>query len=419
MTIVGDAVEPRHRARYTGHLIAVYGVFGVLGPVVGGLLADTPVLLGITGWRWVFALNVPVGLLALATVARSVKLPRRRRDERVDWWGALVLALGLTPLLVVAEEGRAWGWASYPAVLCYAIGIFGLGLFVVVEQQMGAAALLPLRLFRDATFRLGSVAGVVVGFGMFGVITTLPLYLQLVGGAGPTGAGLLMLPLVGGIVATTAVSARVIARTARYRMWLVLGCSMMILGLLWLSAMDADTPFWTTAVCMVVFGVGLGANLQSITLAVQNAVPATETGVATAASTFARQLGGSLGAAVFLSILFSTVPDRIAHAFRLADGPGLRAVLGDPAALAEPANRQVAAALGDGGTDVGTAILADSSFLTRLHPVLARPFLDGFADSLSLVFTIGALVTVVGLVAVLALADHRLRAGADSGEVTR
>jgi hypothetical protein len=288
-----------------------------------------------------------------------------------------------------------------------------LGAFLLVEQAMGDAALLPAQLVRARTARLGGLAGVVVGFAMFGVIATLPLYLQIVGGSSPTGAGLLMLPMVAGIVVTTAVSARVIERTARYRIWVQLGCSMMTLGLLGLSTLDADTPFPITAVCMVVFGIGLGANLQSLTLAVQNALPAADTGVATAATAFARQLGGSLGAAVCLSILFSAVPDRITRAVAdAAQTPQFRAVLTDPAVLAEPANRALAAGLRGSG-DVGASILADSSFLGRLHPVLARPFLVGFAESVSPVFVVVAVVMVLGLVATLAMPDVVLR-GADA-----
>jgi EmrB/QacA subfamily drug resistance transporter len=411
VAIVADAVAPRERARYTGRLIAVYGVFGVLGPVVGGLLADTPVILGITGWRWVFLINVPVGVLAVAVVTAALRLPQRRRPQRVDWAGAGTLAAGLVPLLIVADEGRNWGWASYPAMLCYAVGIGGLGLFLLTEQQMGEDALLPLRLFGVRTFRLGALAGLVVGFGMFGVLTLLPLHLQVVGGAGPTQAGLLMLPLVAGIMATTAASGRVIARTARYRSWLVFGCVMMIVGLLWMSGMNAATPFPAVAACMTVFGIGLGANLQAMTLALQNAVPAPQVGVATATSVFTRQLGGSVGAAVFLSILFATVQDRVARAFRgAATDPGFRAVVTDPVVLADPANAGVVAALRAGGSGPGSALLEDSSFLARLHPELAQPILTGFSESATISFTVGALVLVVALGAALAMPDLRLRA---------
>jgi MFS family permease len=408
VTIVGDVVGPRQRARYTGHLIAVYGVFGVLGPVVGGVLADAEQILGITGWRWVFLVNVPVGALALLVVAKVLRAPRRRPGRaRVDWPGAAVLAVGVVPLLVVAEEGRGWGWLSGAALACYAIGGAGLAGFVLVERRMGDDALLPLRLFAAPVFRRACVAGLVVGFGMFGAITVLPLYLQVVGGAGPAEAGVLMLPLVAGIVATTAVSGKVIERTGRYRLWAVLGCGCMLVGFLWLSAMGTDTPFPTAAVCMAVFGIGIGGNLQSITLTVQDALPPADAGLATASTAFTRQLGGSIGASVVLSVLFGALPERITAALALA-APGLARTLADPAVLAEPANRQVAEALGAGSGAVG-AVLEDSSFLGALHPDLARPFRDGFSAAMDVTFAVGALVMVLGLAAAFALPDTRLR----------
>ncbi len=410
VTVVGDLAGPRERARHLGLLIAVYGVFGVLGPVAGGFFAGTPELLGLTGWRWVFAINVPVGLVALAVIVAVLPRggPVPGSPGRVDWAGAGALALGVVPLLVVAEEGRRWGWTEPASLGCVGLGLAGLAAFVVVERRRGADALLPLRLFRIPTFRLGVLATFVLGFGMFGALTALPLYLQVVRGETPTAAGLLMLPLVGGIMVATAVSGRVIGRTGRLRGWLVGGSTAMIIGLFWLSTLGPDTPFGVTAVCMAMFGVGLGASLQTGTLALQDALPAAQVGVATSTGAFARQLGGSTGAAVFLAILFGIVADRVAAAFRLAAAtPEFRALLADPAVLAEPANRELAASLAD-PDGAGARLLEDSSFLGRLHPELARPILDGFSASLSVVFVAGALVLVAGLAAVLALDDTTL-----------
>jgi EmrB/QacA subfamily drug resistance transporter len=415
VTIVGDLVPPRQRARYTGYLIAVYAVFGVLGPVAGGFFAKTDTLLGVTGWRWVFLVNVPVGLVALAVVAVALRLPRRRGTRRVDVAGAVTLAIGLVPLLAVADEGRSWGWTSPASLACCVVGAIGLVLFVLAERRAGDAALLPLRLFRTSAFRLGTLASVVVGFGMFGALTLLPLYLQLVHGASPGEAGLLMLPLVVGIMATTAVSGKVIAVSGRYRVWPVLGSVVMVLGFLCLATMTATTPFWVTAISMTVFGVGLGANLQSLTLAVQNALPQSEVGVATAAATFTRQLGGSLGAAVFLSILFGTVGDRVTDAFRrAASSPTFRATLADPRVLADPADRALARGLST-GAGPGDAVLDDSSFLARLHPVLARPFLEGLSDAMAWAFLAGALAMTVAVAATLFMPEHPLRGEHDGG----
>lgn len=408
MTIVSDVVPARYRARYTGHLIAVYAVAAVLGPVAGGFLADQGTLLGITGWRWVFLVNVPVGALALLVVARGLVLPHARRSGRVDWPGALALAVGLVPLLVVAEEGRSWGWTSVASLLCYAVGGVGLVAFLAAERSMGRDALLPLRFFGYPVFGAGSLAGFAVGFAMFGVITALPLYLQVVGGASPTGAGLLMLPLVAGVMVTSKLSGAVIARTGRYRIWPLTGSGLMIVGLLWLSGIGADTPFWTTAVCMAVFGIGLGGNLQPLALAVANALPARDAGVATASATFFRQLGGSIGSAVFLAVLFATAEGRIGAAFARAAGePGFRAAASDPAVLADPVNRTLLEGLRGGVLDAG--VLEDSSILGRLAPELARPFLVGFSDSANLAFALGAVVAVLALIGTLAMHDVPIR----------
>ena len=211
----------------------------------------------------------------------------------------------------------------------------------------------------------------------------------------------------------SALSGRAIARTGRYRIWPLSGSALMVLGMFWLSAIGATTAMWPVAAAMIAFGVGLGANLQPLTSGVQNAVPQADSGVATASAAFVRQLGGSLGAAVFLSVLFGALPERIAGALRTAAAtPGFRAALADPAVLAEPANRGCAESLRTGG-GAADAVLADSSVLSRLHPELARPFLTGFAEATSLVFAVGAVVLVVGLVAALLLPDEQLLAGDD------
>src|SRR3954470_22157040 len=168
LAIIGDIVAPRERARYQGYFLAVFGTSSVLGPVAGGFFAGQPELLGITGWRWVFLLNVPLGIIALIVVSRVLNIPHVRREHRIDWPGALALAVGLVPLLIVAEQGRIWGWTSPPALLCFAVGTVGLVLFVLAERRIGDDALLPLRFFRTGVFAWGSLAGFIVGMGMFG-----------------------------------------------------------------------------------------------------------------------------------------------------------------------------------------------------------------------------------------------------------
>jgi EmrB/QacA subfamily drug resistance transporter len=417
LAIIGDIVPPRERAKYQGYFLAVFGTSSVLGPVIGGFFADASQILGITGWRWVFLVNVPIGLVALLVVAKVLNIPHRRRDHRLDVLGALALTVGLVPLLTVAEQGRGWGWGSDRAVACYVVGAVGLITFVWAESRVGEDALIPLRMFRNRTFSVTSIAGVVVGMGMFGGIASLPLYLQIVRGATPTDAGLLLLPLTGGIMVGSIVSGQIISRTGRYKIFPVLGTLLMIGGMVLLSRVGVDTPFWRTGVYMGVFGLGLGNVLQPITLAMQNAMPG-DMGVATASATFFRQMGGTLGTAVFLSILFSTAGDRIAAAFRTAAAdPAFQRALGDPAIAADPDNHPVIAAIRGGGVVHGS-VLDDTSFLQKMDPVLARPFKVGFSDSMDLVFLIGAAVLVVGFLVLLFLPalPLRTRVGADAGE---
>src|SRR4051794_17475009 len=185
LAIIGDIVPPRERAKYQGLFLAVFGSASVIGPILGGFFADADTLLGTDGWRWVFYINVPIGLVAMAVVARVLHVPHTRHDHRIDWPGALALVVGLVPLLTVAEQGRGWGWGwgSGRAVLCYAIGAVGIVLFLLAERAYGDEALLPLRLFRNRTVGVGAGASTGLGMAMFGGLMTVPLYLQIVKGS--------------------------------------------------------------------------------------------------------------------------------------------------------------------------------------------------------------------------------------------
>ncbi|MGN6608095.1 MAG: MDR family MFS transporter, partial [Jatrophihabitans sp.] len=306
LAIIGDVIPPRERARYQGYLMAVFASSSVLGPVVGGFLAGQATVLGVTGWRWIFYINVPIGFFALYVVSRNLQLSHYRRDHRIDWYGASALVLGLVPLLIVAEQGRDWGWASAGAFACYVVGVIGLALFVFVELRMGDEALLPLRLFRNGVFAIGSAQSTIIGLGMFGGMVSIPLYLQIVKGASPTESGLLILPMVLGIMFSSLIAGQITARTGHYKKLPVIGCVMLIAGLSLLATVGADTPLWQTDLYLVLFGAGLGQNMQTLVLAMQNAVEPRDMGVATSSVTFFRQVGGTLGTAVFLSILFTS-----------------------------------------------------------------------------------------------------------------
>jgi hypothetical protein len=289
------------------------------------------------------------------------------------------------------------------------VGLVGIASFVAIERRYGDDALLPLRLFRGRTFGVGSLLNFILGMGLFGGLASLPLYLQIVKGASPTQAGLMLLPLTAGIMAGSITSGQVIARTGRYKIFPVIGSVLLVVGILMMSRIGVDTPIWVTMIMMVIFGLGLGGNLQPLVLAVQNAVPPQDMGVATSSATFFRQMGGTLGTAVFLSVLFSTVGGKIAGAFAdIAPTPAFQAALSDPKVLADPTNASVVHALKSGGT-LPRGALDDTSFLSHLDPRLARPFLIGFADSIDLVFLCAAGVLLLGLIVVLFLPEEPLR----------
>ncbi|MFI9809114.1 MFS transporter [Streptomyces sp. NPDC052301] len=405
LAIIGDIVPPRERARYQGYMLAMFGSSSVLGPLIGGFLAGRGTILAITGWRWVFLVNVPVGIVALFVVAKVLNIPHTRRDHRIDWWGALTIAIGVVPLLLVAEQGQDWGWTSTKAYACYAVGVVGLLAWVFVERAMGEEALIPMRLFRSAVFSKMSLLSVLIGMGMFGGMMMVPLYLQIVKGVSPTKSGLLMLPLMVGMIAGTIVVGRIIQKTGKYKVFPIVGSALIIAAmLLFHYRVQWDTALPETMAYMALFGIGLSGCMQILTLAVQNAVEPKDMGVATASATFFRQMGGTAGTAIFLSVLFSTVGDKISSAFRSAyETPAFRAALHDPAVRANPANAPVLEMFKHphAGGGSGASVLDDSSFIQRLDPRLAQPFKAGFTDSMQLVFLIAAAVMVLGfLVAV-------------------
>ena len=411
LAIIGDIVPPRERARYQGYILAVFATSSVLGPLVGGFLAGQSTILGIAGWRWVFLVNVPIGMVALVVVAKVLNLPHTRREQRIDWWGAVTIAVGVIPLLLVAEQGQSWGWLSGRSVACYVVGVFGVIAWIMVERRMGDAALIPMRLFRNKVFSQTSVLSVLVGMAMFGGLLMVPQYLQIVKGASPTKSGLLMLPLMLGMMTASITVGQLTSRTGRYKIFPVIGTALLTVAmLLFHFEVQWNTPLLETMVYMLLFGVGLGCTMQTLTLSVQNTVPPRDMGVATASSTFFRQLGATIGTAVFLSVLFSTVGDKINTAFgKAARTPQFQAALHDPAVASKPGNQPVIQMLQHPGAGGGTSVLSDSSFIQKLDAVFAAPFKQGFADSMHLVFLLGAGVVLAAFILVLFIKEVPLR----------
>ncbi len=400
LTVLADIVPPRERARYQGMFLAVFGTSSVLGPVVGGLFASADSILFTEGWRWVFLINLPIGAIALFMVVTFLHVPHTPKPQRIDWWGAVTIVLAVVPLLLVAENGNEWGWGSTLAISMYVVGGLGILAFILAERAAKEEALLPLALFKSSSFSMSTILGVIVGFGMFGGMITLPLMLQLVNGATPTESGLMMLPMVLGMMIATMVAGQVTRKTGQYKIFIRTGTSMLLVGYIYMIGYSADMAYWQIAIGMLIIGMGLGQLMQTLTLVAQQSVPASDIGVATSSATFFRQMGGTLGVAVFISILFNSLGDTIGKAFKnkeiLAD---ITAAAQDPAVLADPNNVEFLQSLAEGGgSSLGDQLKTDSSFLNNIDPRLARPFEVGFAESAVQVFVWGSVAVAIAFV---------------------
>ena len=398
LAIMGDMLAPRERAKYQGFFLAVFGVSSVIGPLIGGVLSGTPEILGIAGWRWVFLINVPIGIVALGIVLKALHLPKTHRRVRIDWWGAATVITATVPLLLVAEQGREWGWLSTASLSCYLIGVASAVAFVMIERSMGDDALIPMKMFKSQTFTMATILGVFVGFGMFGAMMTIPLYLQLVKGATPTESGLLMLPMILGMMIASIVSGQVMARTGSYKWFPRVGTAFMILGFLLFTRLSWDSPFWFVMLGMFFMGAGLGQLMQTLTVASQNSVGPRDIGVATSSSTFFRTMGGTAGTAILFSVLFNAIPEALKSAFTTPSiTAGVATALADPAVTQDPANAAIIEIYKD-PTAIGSSLNGDTSFLVGANEALAKPFLVGFADATVQVYWIGLVVVTIAFI---------------------
>jgi EmrB/QacA subfamily drug resistance transporter len=398
LAIMGDMLAPRERAKYQGAFLAVFGISSVIGPLLGGLLSGTPEILFISGWRWVFLINVPIGIGALAIVFRFLHLPAMHRRVRIDWWGAATVITAVVPLLLVAEQGREWGWGSTQAVACYVLGGASALAFVLIERTLGDDALIPMKLFKSQTFSVATILGVLVGFGMFGGMMTIPLYLQLVKGSTPTESGLQMLPMILGMMISSIASGQIMARTGSYKWFPRVGTLFMLAGYFVLTGLTYDSPLWFVMIGMFLIGGGLGQLMQTLVVASQNSVGPRDIGVATSSSTFFRSMGGTAGTAVLFSVLFANIPEMLKNAFaQPAIQAGVASALKDPAVLTNPANAQILALYKDPSA-IGTSLDGNTSFLTSANPALAEPFLVGFSNAIVSVYWIGLAVVAAAFV---------------------
>ena len=398
LTILADIVPPRERARYQGMFLAVFGTSSLLGPVVGGAFAGVDEILFIDGWRWVFLMNLPIGALSLFMVLKFLHIPHTPRPQKIDWWGAATIVLAVVPILLAAELGREWGWGSPLTLGLIATGVVGIAAFLLVEKRMGSAALIPLSLFSNKTFARTQILGFIIGIGMFGGMIVLPLVIQVVYGASPTESGLLMLPMVAGMMSASISSGRFTSKTGKYRIFFNTGTGTLFLGYLFMVfLLRADTPMWIVSIGMILIGFGLGQLMQTTMIASQNSVEAKDIGVATSTATFFRQMGGTLGVAVFMSILFGQLKDKVLEAFARPEvQTDLEAALSNPDVVGDPSNGAILELLDSG--EAADAISLDSSFLIGADERLTAPFRIGFVDSSLTVFLIAGIVVFVAFV---------------------
>jgi len=370
MAAVGDIIAPRDRGKYQGFFGGVFGISTVIGPLLGGFFVDN------LSWRWIFYVNLPLGLIALAVISAVFRSTTEQVHRQIDYLGAAVLTAGLSSIVLFTSlGGTSYSWGSPLILALIAASIVLLTLFPLVEAH-AAEPILPLALFRNRTFVVTSAVGFIVGLALFGSVTFLPLYLQVVKGHNPTVSGLLLTPLMGGLLITSIISGNLISRFGHYRPFPIAGTAIMAVGLYLLSTIGVSTSTGTTAIYMAILGLGLGMVMQVLVLAVQNSVDYKYLGVATSGSTLFRQIGGSIGVSAFGAIFSSNLARELASRV--------------------PPSAHIPTA-------------ANPAVVRHLPPTVRAPYIAAFAAALHPVFLAAAGVSAAGFLIAWLLRELPLR----------
>jgi EmrB/QacA subfamily drug resistance transporter len=374
--IIGDVVPPRERGRYQGFMGGVFALASVAGPVIGGFLTDD------VSWRWIFYINVPIAAIALFVTATVLKTHTRKISHSIDWLGAFFLAAGASALILMTTlGGTTYAWSSVQIAGLAVIGVVMLAGFVIVERR-ASEPILPFRLFRIQVFNVASGVGFVIGFAMFGAITFLPVFLQLVDGASATSSGLNILPLMAGLLVASITSGQLISHNGRYKIYPIVGTALAAIGVFLLSTIDPQTPRVFLSLYMVLLGLGLGCVMQVLVIAVQNAVEQRDLGVGTSSATFLRSMGASFGVAIFGAIFSNQLAANLRKhlpASALQHGINPASLEGNPASLA------------------------------HLPPAIHTGLINAVSDSLHVVFLAAVPILVIAFLLTLLIKEVPLR----------
>ena len=384
--IIGDIVSPRERGKYQGLFGAVWGVSSVAGPLLGGFFADQGEILGVTGWRWIFYINIPFGIIALLVTSSVLHIPRTNVKHAIDYVGALFMVIGVAAiLLAISVTGPVDGWLHPYTLSYFAVAILFTALFIWWEAKV-EEPLLPLRLFKNHTFSLTSAIGFIIGAGMFGAIVLLPLYMQVNLQYTPSEAGIRLIPMMLGIVAMAVTSGRLISKTGKYKRFPVAGMVVLMLAMLLFTTINKEMPYWQLAIYAMLMGMGVGLSMQTIVIALQNDVEYRDMGVATSSNTFFRSLGASFGTAIFGTVLTNRFVSEVEKSLPAGSAP-----------------------------DAISGVTENTAIIATLPDEIQQLIFTSFDRAFSLVFWIALPLIAIGFLLTTRLRERPLRESIDRG----